>query len=97
MHASVLLVAIAMQAAIVIDVEPHAEVEIQRFILAVRLGNMIYGADFLADQTLKATDFMIGERLQVVVKHGKMTIRGRTGRLQTATIVREERVILEPR
>jgi hypothetical protein len=97
MHASVLLVAIAMQAAIVIDVEPHAEVEIQRFILAVRLGNMIYGADFLADQTLKATDFMIGERLHVVVKHGKMTLRGRTGRLQTATIVREERVILEPR
>ena len=42
MHASVLLVAIAMQAAIVIDVEPHAEGEIQRFILAVRLEHALW-------------------------------------------------------
>ena len=97
MHASVLLVAIAMQAPIVIDVEPHAEVKIRRFILAVRLGNMIYGADFRADQNLKTTDFMIGGRVHVVVEHGTMTLRDRAGRLQTATIVREERVILEPR
>jgi len=86
-----------MRAAIVIDVEPRAGVEIQRFILAVRLGNMIYGADFRADQNLKATDFMIGDRVHVVVEHGKMTLRRRGGTLRTATIVREERVILEPR
>jgi hypothetical protein len=96
-HASVLLVAIALQTAVVIDIEPHAGPEIRRFILAIRLGNMIYAAEFLADRNLKPTDFMVGDRVEAAVEHGKMTVRGRGGKLETATIVRQERVILEPR
>ncbi len=97
MHALILVLAVALQSATVIDVERHTGSEIGTFTLAIRLGNMIYAADFASRGDIRDTDFVIGEKLSAAVEHGKMIVRGRHGKLVTATVVRVQRVLLAPR
>jgi len=97
MCALILALAVALQSATVIDVERHTGSGIGTFTLAIRLGNMIYAADFDSGGNIRDTDFVVGHRLRAAVEHGKMIVRGRHGQLVTATIVRVQRVLLEPR
>jgi hypothetical protein len=106
MYALILALAVALQSATVIDVERHTGSGIGTFTLAIRLGDMICAADFDSGGNIRDTDFVVGHRLRAAVvghrlraavEHGKMIVRGRHGQLVTATIVRVQRVLLEPR
>ena len=97
MYALIVLLTISLQSATVIDVEPHTVTGVEAFTLAIRLGDMIYAADFPSSRNLRATDYTIGDQIQAAVRRGTMTIRRRDGKTATATISRKERVLVEPR
>ena len=99
------ILALSLHSATVIDVEAHTEAEIatsaagqrEMFTLAVRIRDMIYTADFYANRNFRATDFRIGDAVKAGVEHGKMTVRRLHGKPTTAPILRQQRIILEPR
>jgi len=97
--------ALSLQSATVIDVENHTKAGIatsaagqrEMFTLAVRIRNMIYTADFYANRNFRATDFRIGDAVKAGVEHGKMTVRRPHRKPITASILYQQRIILEPR
>lgn len=75
MHASLsLCLRLLYKAPSGFDVESHPRPGTRVVTLAVRLGQMIYGADFLSAGKLKVTDFVVGERARAGVEHAKKTV-----------------------
>jgi ribosomal protein L14 len=105
MHAICLFIlALSLNSATVIDVEPHTEIatssesgQREMVLLAVRIGNMIYTVDFYSSRSFRPTQFKIGDTVQAGVEHGRMTVQRRHGKSMKAPIVRQQRIILEPR
>jgi hypothetical protein len=107
---STLVLTLILQAATVIDVQPHQQTGIilqsgqtgiplnhEMFILAVRIDDMIYSADFYSSRHLKSTDFTVGDHVQAAVENDKLTVQRKDGKTATAKIVRKQRVVIEPK
>lgn len=100
MHVLALFLGVALQTAIVVDVQPSqttTAAKHEMFTLVLELGDVIHSADFYSSTRLKLADFSIGCQVQATVEDGKMTVQLRDGKTATAKIVRQQRVLVRPR
>jgi hypothetical protein len=100
MHVLALFLGVAVQTAIVVDVQPSqttSAAKHEMFTLVLEVGDVIYSADFHSSTWLNPTDFSGGRQVQATVENGKMTVRRRDGKTATAKIVRQQRVLVRPR